>query len=186
MKILWDLYASFFRIGLLTFGGGLAMLPMLKREVVDKYEWITEDEMMDIYAIGQCTPGIIAVNTATFIGYKKGGIMGGIVATLGEITPSLVLILAIASMLTGYMDNPIVLNAFVGIRVVVCSLMFNTVYVMIKKNVNSFLNILLFAIAFALVAFTPISTILVVIGAGIVGIIIDKIAATRNNKEVNK
>lgn len=182
MKILWELYASFFRIGLLTFGGGLAMLPMLRREVVDKYKWITEDEMMDIYAIGQCTPGIIAVNTATFIGYKKGGILGGIVATLGEITPSLVLILAIASMLTGYMDHPAVLSAFVGIRVVVCSLMFNTVYVMIKKNVNTVLNVTLFLVAFCLVAFTSISTILVVVGAGVAGIILDKLATRVNNK----
>ncbi len=177
MNILWELYASFFRIGLLTFGGGLTMLPMLRREVVDKYQWVTEDEMMDIYAIGQCTPGIIAVNTATFIGYKKGGVLGGIIATLGEVSPSLILILTIASMLSGYMDHPMVVSAFIGVRVVVCAMMFNTVYQLIRKNVNTITNIALFLLAFLLVVLTPISTIWVVIGAGTLGIVINSYAA---------
>lgn len=175
MKVLWSLYTSFFRIGLFTFGGGLTMLPMLKREVVDKHNWITEDEMLDIYAIGQCTPGIIAVNTATYIGYKKGGVTGAWVATFGEVSPSLILILAIASALSGYMDHPMLLAAFAGVRVVVCGLMLNTVYQMVTKNVSNFISLTLFLGALVLIILTPISTIFVVILAGFCGIILDKI-----------
>ena len=96
MKELWELYISFFRIGILTFGGGLAMLPMLKYELVEKRSWITENTLLDCYAIGQCTPGIIAVNTATFVGYKRKGISGGIIATLGMVSPSLLIITVVA------------------------------------------------------------------------------------------
>lgn len=180
MKILLELYCSFFRIGLLTFGGGLTMLPMLKREVVEKYKWVTDDEVMDIYAIGQCTPGIIAVNTATFIGYKKGGIIGGIVATLGEITPSLILILSIASMLSGYMEHSLVLSAFAGIRVIVCAMMFNTVLLMMKKNITTKIAVVFFAVAYLLVAYTSIPTFLVVIGAGLAGVLKDKFSVQKN------
>ena len=91
MRTLLDLYLSFFRIGLFTFGGGYAMLPMLQREVVDKHHWVTEQDVLDCYAIGQCTPGVIAVNTGTFVGYKQQGALGGIVATLGVITPSIII-----------------------------------------------------------------------------------------------
>jgi len=105
---LWDLYLSFFRIGGLTFGGGYAMLPMLQREVITKHGWVTEEEVLDIYAIGQCTPGIIAVNTATMIGYRKRGIPGAIVATLGEVSPSLIIISILATVLlcAGYNLGP--------------------------------------------------------------------------------
>lgn len=174
MGILWELYWSFFKIGGLTFGGGLTMLPMLKSEVVDKHQWISEDEMLDIYAIGQCTPGIIAVNTATFIGYKKKGVLGGIVATLGEITPSLLIITMIAWALEGYMDMPLVLKAFAGIRIVVCAMLFHTVYGLMKKNLCGWLSKLLFLIAILFIALTPISTIYVVIFGGIWGILMGR------------
>ena len=106
MKVrLIDLYIAFFKIGGLTFGGGYAMLPMLQREVIDKHGWATIEEVLDIYAIGQCTPGIIAVNTATMIGYRKRGVLGAIVATLGEITPSVVIITLLASVLTQVKDS---------------------------------------------------------------------------------
>lgn len=182
MKIYKELYLAFFRIGLLTFGGGLAMLPMLKREVVERYSWITEEEMLDIYAIGQCTPGIIAVNTATYIGYKKGGILGGIIATLGEVSPSLIIIILIASVLQNFMDNAILLHAFAGIRIVVCALMMTTVVQMVKTGIKNKIGALLFLCASALALFTPISTVLIVIFAALLGVIIEKIQPSKKEK----
>ena len=122
MKLLLDLYATFFRIGLFTFGGGYAMLPLIQREVVEKKGWATEDEVMDYYAVGQCTPGVIAVNVATFIGYKNKGIAGGILATLGVVSPSIVIISIIAAFLSRFSDSAYVQHALAGIRLAVCAL----------------------------------------------------------------
>ena len=104
MHELWELYRSFFTIGALTFGGGYAMLPMLERELVEKHRWVTQEEILNYFAIGQCTPGVIAVNTATFVGYKLRKVVGGIVATLGVISPSIVIIVTIAALLSNFMD----------------------------------------------------------------------------------
>lgn len=133
MKELLELFWAFFRIGGLTFGGGLSMLPMLKYELVEKKKWITEEGLLDCYAIGQCTPGIIAVNTATYVGYKRRGIAGGIFATLGMVAPSLIIITAIALFLERYMDNKWLGHALMGVRAVVCALMLNTVVTLAKK-----------------------------------------------------
>ena len=111
MKKLWELYITFLRIGGLTFGGGMAMLPMLKKEVVEKKGWSTEEELLDIYAIGQCTPGIIAVNTSTYIGYEQAGICGGICGTLGMVTPSLIIITLVATILNRFITEPMVIHA---------------------------------------------------------------------------
>ena len=96
-----DLFLAFARVGMLTFGGGVAMLPMLERECVQRFGWVNNDELTDYFAIGQCTPGIIAVNTATFVGSKQRGALGAAVATLGVISPSIVIILIIAAVLNG-------------------------------------------------------------------------------------
>ena len=109
-----DLYLTFARIGVCTFGGGYAMLPILQREVVENRHWATEDELMDYYAIGQCTPGVIAVNTSTFIGYKTHGILGGIAATAGMITPSLIIITIIAAFIQQFAHLAVVQHAFAG------------------------------------------------------------------------
>ena len=122
MKELFDLFWTFCKIGALTFGGGYAMLPLIQREIVENKKWSTEKEILDYYAVGQCTPGVIAVNTATFIGYKLRGIIGGIVATLGVIFPSIVIILIIATFLQNFADLAIVQSAFAGIRVAVVAL----------------------------------------------------------------
>lgn len=175
MKKLWELYASFFRIGILTIGGGLAMLPMLKREVVDKYKWINEEEMLDIYAIGQCTPGIIAVNTATYIGFLQKGILGGIVATLGEVTPSLIIIVLIASVLRQYMDNVTLLHAFAGIRIAVCAMMLDTVILMARKGIKNIMGVCLFFGALILATFTPVPLPVIVVAAGAIGVIAFKL-----------
>ena len=130
-----DMFLTFARIGGLTFGGGYAMLPILQREVVEKRGWATENELSDYYAIGQCTPGIIAVNVATFIGNKRRGILGSIVATLGVVFPSLIIITLIAAFLQNFADLEIVKHAFAGVRVGVCVLVFNAVVKLWKKAV---------------------------------------------------
>lgn len=135
MKKLWEMFWTFARIGGLTFGGGYAMLPMLQREVVERHQWATEEELADYYAIGQCTPGVIAVNTATFIGYRQAGVAGSIFATLGVVFPSLVIITVIAAFLTNFADLKVIQYAFEGIRVCVCVLIFNAVQKLWKKSV---------------------------------------------------
>ena len=172
MKKLLELYCTFFRIGGLTFGGGMAMLPMLKREIVEKYGWATEEELLDIYAIGQCTPGVIAVNTSTYIGYQQGKLVGSIFATLGMISPSLIIITLIASILKEFMALPIVLHALAGIRITVCALMFNTVFSLMKSGIKDKLGVLLFLFGFLLATFTPIPTILLVVCAAVIGIFV--------------
>ena len=172
MKKLLELYCTFFRIGGLTFGGGMAMLPMLKREIVEKYGWATEEELLDIYAIGQCTPGVIAVNTSTYIGYQQGKLVGSIFATLGMISPSLIIISLIASILKEFMALPIVLHALAGIRITVCALMLNTVFSLMKSGIKDKLGVLLFLFGFLLATFTPIPTILLVVCAADIGIFV--------------
>ena len=172
MKKLLELYCTFFRIGGLTFGGGMAMLPMLKREIVEKYGWATEEELLDIYAIGQCTPGVIAVNTSPYIGYQQGKLVGSIFATLGMISPSLIIITLIASILKEFMALPIVLHALAGIRITVCALMLNTVFSLMKSGIKDKLGVLLFLFGFLLATFTPIPTILLVVCAAVIGIFV--------------
>lgn len=175
MKKLLDLYISFFKIGGLTFGGGLAMLPMLKREVVERHGWVTEEEVLDMYAIGQCTPGIIAVNTATYVGYKEGGFAGGLCATFGVITPSVVIICLVASILKNFIHLPAVLHALAGIRIAVCALMIQTVITMARKGIVDKLGILLFLSAFLLACFSPVPTAVIIILSAFAGIIAKKV-----------
>lgn len=183
MKILWDMFLTFARIGGLTFGGGYAMLPMLQREVVEKHRWATEEELADYYAIGQCTPGIIAVNTATFIGYRQAGIAGGIFATLGVVFPSLVIVTIIAAFLTNFADLKVVQYAFEGIRVCVCVLIFNAVQKLWKKSVVDQPTTMIFLLVFLCSAglavgqsFYPdlfsVSPIVYVVIAGAAGVIL--------------
>lgn len=174
MKELLQLYAAFFRIGGLTFGGGLTMLPMLKYELAEKNGWVTEEELLDYYAVGQCTPGIIAVNVATFVGYKKRGILGAIFSTLGMVSPSLIIISILALFLEQFMSNRIVAHAIEGIKIVVCALMLNTVITMAKKNLVSAICWGICIVAFLLAVFTPIPTVLLVVLAGIFGVILYK------------
>lgn len=175
MKELFELYAAFFRIGGLTFGGGLTMLPMLKYELVEKKKWVEEEDLLDYYAVGQCTPGIIAVNVATFVGFKRKGILGGIFSTLGMISPSLIIVSILALFLEQFMSNQIIAHAVGGIKVVVCALMLNTVVTMAKKTVKSIIAGVVCVIAFLMAMFTPIPTVLLVVVAGIFGVILYKI-----------
>lgn len=169
MKQLIDLFLTFARIGGLTFGGGYAMLPIIKKEVVEKRKWATEEEVMDYYAIGQCTPGVIAVNTATFIGYKNKGLIGGIVATLGVIFPSLVIISIISMFISNFADLEIVKHAFAGIRVCVCVLIINAVIKLGKSSIVDTAALLIFLGVFIASVFFNVSPIIAVIASGFVG-----------------
>lgn len=171
MKELFDLFWTFCKIGALTFGGGYAMLPLIQREIVENKKWSTEKEILDYYAVGQCTPGVIAVNTATFIGYKLKGIIGGIVATLGVIFPSIVIILIIATFLQNFADLAIVQSAFAGIRVAVVALIITTVVKLIKSSIKDYLGVIIAIIAFAISAFIGLSPVYVVIAAALTGFI---------------
>ena len=174
MKELLELYLAFFRIGGLTFGGGLTMLPMLKYELVEKKDWVSEDDLLDYYAVGQCTPGIIAVNVATFVGYKRKGVIGGICSTLGMISPSLIIVSILAMFLQQFMDNVWVQHGVEGIKIVVCALMLNTVLTMGKKSITGKLTAVAAILGFVGAVFTPVPTVALVIVAGIVGIVLNK------------
>ena len=175
MKQLWDLFLAFARVGVMTFGGGYAMIPILEREIVDRHGWASEEELMDYYAVGQCTPGVIAVNTATFIGCKVAGTIGGIVATLGVVFPSVVIITVIAGILTSFAEVPAVKSAFAGIRVCVCVLIFNAVLKLWKKAVVDKATLVLFLGVFLLSAFFDISPIVFVVFCAAAGIVLTRI-----------
>ena len=174
LKELMQLYWAFFRIGGLTFGGGLTMLPMLKYELVEQKKWIDEETLLECYAIGQCTPGIIAVNTATFVGYRRKGVAGGIFSTLGMITPSLVIITVIALVLQNFMDYSVVQHGLVGIRGAVCALMVNTVINLGKRSLNKVVTWILCIGMFLLAVLTEVPTIVMVVAAAAAGIIYNK------------
>lgn len=175
MREYWELYAAFFRIGILTFGGGLAMLPMLKYELVERRKWIKEEVLLDCYAIGQCTPGIIAVNTATYVGYLRKGISGGIIATLGVASPSVVIITVVAMFLEVILQHPLVQYAMAGIRGAVCALMLNTVVTLARKSLVSPVSIAICAGAFGLALFTPLPTVVIIVLAAVCGVVSDRV-----------
>ncbi|MGL5694245.1 MAG: chromate transporter [Peptostreptococcaceae bacterium] len=172
MSELFDLFKTFCRIGGLTFGGGYAMLPMLEKEVVENRNWATSKELLDYYAVGQTTPGIIAVNTATFIGYKVKGVVGALFATAGVLFPSLVIIMIIASFLQSFSEYAIVQHAFSGIRVIVAVLILNAVIKLWKTSIVDKLGILIFLLTFLFGAIIKISSIYIVISAALIGLTI--------------
>ncbi len=179
VKKLLSLFFTFAKIGSITFGGGLTMLPLLTKEIVEKRKWATEEELLDYYAVGQCTPGIIAVNTATFIGYYQAGVPGGILATLGMVTPSIIIIIAVAAVLQQFMEYQIVASALMGIRAVVCSLLAHTVITLGKKSLINTVSVVMFIISLILCFVFDITPIIIVILGGVAGIVIGKIKEVR-------
>lgn len=173
-KLLAQLFVSFAKIGVMTFGGGLAMLPMLERELVENKKWVTSQEILDYYAVGQCTPGIIAVNTATFVGYKKSRVLGAIIATLGMVFPSLVIISVIAAVLSNFADIPAVQHAFAGIRIAVCALIASAVIKLAKSNVKNFKQIIIAVCAFIIIAVFGASPVVVVVASAVAGLLLGK------------
>ena len=169
MKKLFELFWVFAKIGVSTFGGGYAMLPILERELAEKKKWVTTEEIADYYAIGQCTPGVISVNTATFIGYKQKGILGGIVATLGIIFPSILIISIIASFIESYKNLDFIQIAFNGIKICVGALIVSAVFKLWKSSVKDKTTLLIFAIAFIISLIFDLSPIVLLVFAGLIG-----------------
>ena len=169
MSVLWNLFTTFFKIGLFTFGGGYAMIPLLSAELAKKKRWTTDEELMDYYSIGQCTPGIIAVNVSTFIGYKLKGVSGAVAATAGMVAPSVVIIIAIANAVSFYMKNEYVAHAFAGIRIVVIALIFDVVLGMWKKGVGSWFQGIIFCLSLLALAWLSVSPVTVVLAAAVIG-----------------
>ena len=172
IKTLWELFSIFFKIGLCTFGGGIAMLPILERDLVENRRWATEGELLDYFAIGQATPGIIAVNVATFIGYKKARVIGGCVATFGMVCPSLIIITLIALFISNFADIWWVQKALTGINVAVAAILTSAVYKFAKKSVKDVFGFCLLVISFVAIFVFNVGTIWVIIGSALIGIIL--------------
>lgn len=169
LSVYLDLFWAFFCIGGLTFGGGYAMLPMLEREIVERRRWVTSEELLDFYAVGQCTPGVIAVNVATIIGFRQKRYLGAIFSTAGVVTPSFIIISIIAGALKAFASNEMVAHAFGGVRVAVCVLVLAAVIKLFKPSVIDKLTAAIFFASFAVMAFLNPSPILVVIVAALTG-----------------
>ena len=176
LKELFSLFLTFAKVGVMTFGGGYAMLPILQREVVENKGWATEEELADYFAIGQCTPGVIAVNTATFIGRKKDGVAGGIAATLGVVFPSIVIISLLAGVIARFSELAWVKNAFAGVRVCVCVLIFNSVWKLGKKAVVDRWTAAIFLLVAAGAILTDWSPVAFVVSAGLCGVALQVLA----------
>ena len=172
--MLLDLFLTFAKVGVMTFGGGYAMLPILQREVVEDKGWATEAELADYFAIGQCTPGIIAVNIATFIGKKHAGIAGGIIASLGMVFPSFLIISLLATVISAFADLPAVKHAFAGIRVCVCVLIFNSVLKLGKSAVKDKPTLVIALAVMLLAFFTDLSPVIFILAAAIAGLLLSR------------
>lgn len=168
---LQQLFWSFFRVGALTFGGGYAMLPILEAEVVDRRHWIGDEELLNFYAIAQSTPGVIVVNTATFIGFTEAGYSGAVVATAGVILPSVIIVSLLALCVNGLGDNPLLSKALYGVNIAITALLVSALVRLGKKSVTSFPTALLAISAFLLVQFFGISSIIVIVAAALFGVV---------------
>lgn len=177
-----QLFTAFFKIGLFTFGGGMSMLPMLQRELVESKQWLTEEEILNYFAIGQCTPGIIAVNVATFCGYKRAGLSGAIVSTIGIVCPSWIVITLIAGSISRFSDIVWIQRAMKGVYVAVAALLARAVFTFGKKIITDFVTAGIAAGAFLAMSVWNISGILIVLAAGIIGFCAQII---RNGKETS-
>ena len=172
MRLLIELFLSFAYVGLFTFGGGYAMLPMFQRELVEKRQWLTDMEMTDFFSVAQCLPGIIAGNTAVFVGHRQKGIPGGIAAALGVAFPSLVIMLVIAALLSNFVDIPAVQSAFAGVRVCVSVLILNTVVKLWKQAIVDKVAIVIFLAVFFIAVFTNLPVAILIVASGLTGIAI--------------
>ena len=169
MRLLWELFITFAKVGVMTFGGGYAMLPILQREVVEGKGWATDEELTDYFAIGQCTPGIIAVNTATFIGQKQAGFWGGIMATLGVVFPSVIIITTIAAFLANFADFPVVQHALGGVNACVVAMIANSAIKLGKSSVKDAVTTVIFLVVLCLAFLMDLSPVVLVVLAGVSG-----------------
>lgn len=172
LKTLIDIYWTLFKIGAVTFGGGIAMLPILEAELVEKRQWTTSEELLDWFAIGQSTPGIIAVNVSTFVGHKRAGILGGCVGTLGMVSPSLIIITVIALFISNFADIIWVQKALTGINVAVAAILTSAVYKFSKKAVKNLLGFVLLVISFVAIFVFNVGTIWIILGSALIGVVL--------------
>ncbi len=192
MRELFELYFAFLKIGAVNFGGGYAMLPLLEKDLVNKRGWTTMDDLADYFAIGQCTPGIIALNVSTFIGHKRKGIIGALASTLGFLTVPIVLILVIAAFLTNFAELVVVQHAFAGIRVCVCVLILQAIQRLWKKSVVDNITLILYLVIFFLTAAGSyvlpfkLPAAVMVIAAGIFGVLFGSVKDGRGGKEAGR
>jgi chromate transporter len=168
----FDLFWAFFVVGASTFGGGYAIVPVLERELIKKRSWITMDEILDYYTIAQITPGIIAVNIATFVGCKRRGVFGGIIATISLVMPGVCLMLLVSLFVKRFAEYPIVQHALAGIRLAVCALILDTSIKLIKNFYKNYKSVIIFIIAFSLSAVLSVSPVYVILGAGLAGFLL--------------
>ena len=183
LKTLWELFSIFFKIGLCTFGGGIAMLPILERELVEKRNWVESNELLDYFAIGQSTPGIIAVNVATFVGYKRAKIIGGCIATFGMVCPSLIIITLIALFISNFADIVWVQKALVGINVAVAAILTSAVFSFSKKSVKNVFGFFLLLVSFVLIFVFNVGTIWIILGSALLGVLLAGVRGDLSAKE---
>ena len=172
LKQFIELYLAFVKIGTFTFGGGLAMMPIMQRELIEKRGWITEEEIIDYFAIGQSTPGIIAVNVATFVGYKRLGVLGGIIGTLGVVTPSWVIIMLLAGAISSVDKYPLAQKALKGINVAVAALLTSVIVKFSKKTIKNIWNAVFMFLAFALIYFLKVQSVWIILASLVIGSLI--------------
>lgn len=180
---IFKLFTVFFKLGAFTFGGGYAMIPLIHKEIVEKQEWATDEEVLDMFAIAESTPGVIAVNTATFVGYKVAGFWGALVSTVSVVIPSFIIISLISLFFEQFLALKWVAYAFEGVRVAVVVLIINAALKLGKVNEKNLFNIMMIILAFVLAAFTPINVIFVLLGAMVVGIVANLISKNRKKGE---
>ncbi|MBR3978189.1 MAG: chromate transporter [Oscillospiraceae bacterium] len=171
LKRIWQLFCTFFKIGAFTFGGGYAMIPLIQKETVEKKGWITDEDILEIIAIAESTPGPIAINSATFVGYRTAGFWGAFAATLGVVLPSFMIILAISYVLRQFQQLKAVQYAFNGIRAGVLALLFKALWSMYQKAPKSWVSYTVMAGAFVLTAFLNVNVLFVIIGCAVFGLV---------------
>lgn len=181
LKLCLQLFLTFFKIGAFTFGGGYAMIPLIQRETAEKRDWVTRQDILDIIAVAESTPGPIAINSATFVGYQTAGVFGAFCTTFGVVLPSFIIIYIIASFLRNFYEITAVKYAFFGIRAGVLALMLNSVIKMSRQVPKNTFSYIVAALAFIMVAFLKISVLAVIILSGIAGILL---TLTKKDKKI--
>lgn len=182
LSLLFSLFWTFFKIGAFTFGGGYAMIPLIQREVVENHKWLDDDDIMTVIAISESTPGPIAINMATFVGYRTGGVFGSAMATFGVVLPSFIIIMLVSGVLREFYTLPVVAYAFQGIRAGVLAMIFKALWTLYKKCPHDLLSFILMAAAFIVAAFLKVSAIYIIIGCAVCGLISALIMARRDKK----
>jgi len=182
LKLLLEVFWVFFKIGAFTFGGGYAMIPLISRETVENKKWISDQDILDIVAIAESTPGPIAINSATFVGYKVAGVLGSVFATLGTVIPSFMIILIISFVLEEFESLTVVKYAFEGIRAGVLALVCKALWTMYKKCQKNLISYVLMALAFILAAIVKLNVLYCIIICGVIGLV-SSIIARRRMKE---